>query len=330
MQTQAIVFTATNRVELQTIDMPPPGPGEVQIRTLCSAISAGTEGWVLANEFTWDATHYPCVPGYQRVGEVIAIGEGVSTVDVGDRVCATTGSWSGAVGPQWGSHAAVANTLEDEVYQLPDTIDNLDAAGVVVAQVGFNAASRVNLNPGDWVAVYGDGLIGQFAAQWARARGARVVLVGRRADRLALAAEHSADGVVNSRAEDACDAVRQCVGGDHVTAVIDTVQTEAAQVEYLPLLKHGEGQIVYTGFTPGATWADMGLLQKAELTTHYVSGWNYRRMHMTLLWLAAGKLAMRPLITHLVPPSGAPDMYRMIAAKNEPFLAIVIDWRDTQ
>ena len=65
----------------------------------------------------------------------------------------------------------------------------MDAAGAVVAQVGYNAASRVAMQPGDWVVVYGDGIIGQSAAQAARARGARVILVGHRAERVALAAQ---------------------------------------------------------------------------------------------------------------------------------------------
>lgn len=49
-------------------------------------------------------------------------------------------------------------------------------------------------------------------------------------------------------------------------------QSEAAQREYMPLLQHGRGQIVYSSFTPRTTWADMALLQQQELTAHFVSG----------------------------------------------------------
>ena len=65
MQTQAVVFVEVDHVDLRTIDMPAPGPGQVQIRTTYSTISAGTEGWGLRNLFTWQPTPFPCVPGYQ-------------------------------------------------------------------------------------------------------------------------------------------------------------------------------------------------------------------------------------------------------------------------
>ncbi len=326
METLAVVFTAPAEVSLQTIPMPPPGPGEVQIRTRYSTISAGTEGWAFQDRFTWQKTPYPCVPGYERVGEIVALGEGVTGWAIGETVMATVGAWKGAVVPQWGSHVAVANTVAREVYRLALGTDLVDASGAVVAQVGFNAASRVTMQPGDWVAVYGDGIIGQSAAQAARARGARVIVVGHRPERLALAAQHSADAAVNARDGNVVDQVRQIAGRQTVTAVLDSVQAEAAQREYTPLLEHARGQIVYCGFTPAATWADMGELQKHEFTTHYVSGWTRQRMEDTLQLMAEGRMRLHPLITHLVPAARGPEMYRMILNKSEPFMGITIDW----
>jgi hypothetical protein len=49
MQTEAIVFVGINRVEVRSLAMPDPEPGEVQIRTRFSTISGGTEGWALRN-----------------------------------------------------------------------------------------------------------------------------------------------------------------------------------------------------------------------------------------------------------------------------------------
>ena len=148
----------------------------------------------------------------------------------------------------------------------------------MVAQVGYNAARRARIEPGDWVAVYGDGLIGQCAAQAARGRGARVILVGHRAERLALAAEHSADAVVNGRDRQVVDEVRRVTGSEHVAAVLDSVQTEQAQRQYTPLLARAEG---------------------------------------------TDRLLR-------VPAARAPEMYRMIAAKAEPFLGITLDWEHSR
>jgi threonine dehydrogenase-like Zn-dependent dehydrogenase len=239
---------------------------------------------------------------------------------------ATVGAWDGEVKPTWGCHVAVGNTRASELYRMPEGTDDIDASGAVVAQVGYNAAYRAVVAEGDWVLVYGDGLIGQSAAQAARSRGARVILAGHRLERLALAAQHSADEVINTRTEDVVARVHALTDGKPVTAVLDSVQKEDAQQQYTPLLEHGRGQIVYCGFTPGLTWASMALLQQRELTTHFISGWNRARMESTLQLMALGKMHLRPLITHLVPYTDAPVMYRMTVQKHAPFLGITFAW----
>lgn len=310
--------------------MPDPGPGEVQVQTLYSTISVGTEGWVFQNLFIWQPTQYPCVPGYQRVGVITRLGPEVTGLQVGQKVMATSGVWAGAVKPQWGSHAAVANTRAAEIYALPPGADDVDASAAVVAQVGYNAASRVVMQPGDWVAVFGDGIIGQSAAQAARARGARVIQVGHRPERLKLAAQFSADAVIDSRRENVAERARAISGQKYVTAVLDSVQGAPAQREFAPLLEHGRGQIVYCGFTPADTWADMGQLQAQELTAHYVSGWNRARMEATLQLMAEGRMRIRPLVTHLAPWTRGPELYRLMLAKTEPFMGLTLNWSQTE
>ncbi len=327
MWTNAVVFTGVDQVEMRRIEMPTPGANEVQVRTDFSTISAGTEGWCLRNLFTWAPTPYPVVPGYQRVGTVVALGPEVKDWKVGDRVMATRGCWKGTpVKAFWGAHAAVCNTQADEVFRIPPGCDDVDASAAVTAQVGYNAGYRPDMQAGDWFAVYGDGIIGQFAAQAARSRRARAVLVGHRPERLQAAGKAGIEAVVNARTEDVIATVRRVTGRETVTAVVDTVQTLEAQKQYVDLLEDWTGQIVYSGFTPGNCWADMALLQQRRLTCHNVAGWTRPRMEATLALMAAGKLSMRPLLTHLVPPARGADMYRMIRRKSKPFVAITIDW----
>src|SRR6516225_3309949 len=138
MKTRAVVFTSPGQVELQEINMPAPAADEVQIRTTYSTVSVGTEGWILQNLFTWHPTPYPCVPGYQRVGVVEDVGRDVQGWHVGDHVMATLGAWPGSIQPNAGSHTALGNTPARELYRLPDGVDELDASGAVVAQVGYN------------------------------------------------------------------------------------------------------------------------------------------------------------------------------------------------
>lgn len=328
-QTKAVVFTDVDRAEIHELTMPDPGPGEVQVRTDCSLISVGTEAWILQDTYTWKKTPYPCVPGYQRVGRIVAIGPDVNGWQPGDRVFCTLSRWDGSPEPHSGAHMAVSNSPVGEIYRVADGIDDVDAAATVVAQVGFNAASRLTLDPDDWVLVYGDGLIGQLASQAARARGARTILVGHRKERMALAAAHSADHVLDDRDEDFLERVRSLTDSKPVAAVLDSVQSEAALVQYVDFLDVGH-QIVYCGFTPGTVWADMGLLQRRGLTTHFVSGWKPHRLEATLALIAEGRLQVKPLVTHTVAADAAPSMYEMILNRSEPFLGIALDWTEAR
>ncbi len=327
MRTPAIVFVREGTVELGEIEMPPPGKGQVQVRTRYSAVSTGIETWCCMNRYTRAAMPFPCVPGHQRVGAVTAVGEGVTGWAEGETAVATVGAWDGPAGPFWGAHAAVANSPAKELYKVPPGCDVVDAAAATAAQVGHCAGHRPALQPGDWVLVYGDGIIGQFAAQAVRGRGAKVIMAGHYPRRMELAAGAGVDVCVENTRKSVAAAVRQKTGGKPVVAVIDTVQTIPAQREYVPLLANGTGQVVFSGFTPGICWSDVALLQRQQLTCHYVSGWTRAGMEAALASLADGGLRFGPLVTHRVPYTAAPAVWRMILDKTEPFLGILFDWR---
>lgn len=327
MQNKAVVFSGVGQVELRDLPLPELAEGHLRIRTLCSGVSGGTEGWVLEDRFTWSRTRFPCVPGYQRVGIIEGVGAGVDGWQVGARVFATRSAWQGPVVPAWGAHIALADTTAEEVYRVEEGVSDANAANAVVAQVGLNAASRLTFSEaGEWVLVMGDGLIGQSAAQAARARGARVILAGRRGLRLRLAGEYSADAVINSREEDLAGAVRAITGTEKIRCVLDSVQTESAQAQYMPVLERRLGQIVYCGFTPGTTWADMAVLQQQELTAHFVSGWTRARIEATLDRMAAGRISLDNLITHRVSPDRAAQMYALNREKSQDLLGITFQW----
>jgi 2-desacetyl-2-hydroxyethyl bacteriochlorophyllide A dehydrogenase len=327
VKTRAVVFTGRGEVDFAEVEVPPPGFGEVQVRTLKSMISSGTEGWILQNRFSWTPTSYPAIPGYQRVGVVEAVGEGVAGIAVGQRVLATRSIWAAPMMAHSGAHAGLGNTPADEIYMIPDGVADIEASGTVVAQVGYNAAQRLVAEAGARVLVYGDGVIGQCAAQAARARGFWVAMAGHRTERLALAGRHSADLTLNTRDGDLGQRLAAHLGGHRLAAVLDTVQGVDAQRDFAGLLERGQGgQIVYCGFTDAEAWADMGDLQRREITAHFVSGWTRKRIETTLQLIAAGKMRLEPLITHHVSASDAPAMYRMIAERRAPFLGIALDW----
>jgi len=326
MKEQAIVFYARNDVRLSEIQVQDPEEDEVQVRTTASMISTGTERWILSDRFSRSGTPYPCVPGYQRTGIVEKIGRNVRQVQVGERVIATSGMSVAGTTAYWGGHLSLGNTKCGEIYRVPEYVGDDEAAGVVVAQVGCNAASRLDIRQGDWVVVYGDGLIGQCASQAARARGARTILVGRRAERLRIGGASSADFVVNASEGFVVERVREITGSALITAVLDTLQNEEVQKSYLPLLETGKGQIVYCGHSTDKAWADMTALQAHGLTCHFVSDWTRARIAATLALMNAGAIKLAPLVTHRMTSEEAPLLYRMLLENKEPFLGLMIDW----
>jgi 2-desacetyl-2-hydroxyethyl bacteriochlorophyllide A dehydrogenase len=307
----AVIFGKAGVVTTGEVELPPLEAEEVLIETRVSVVSAGTEGWVLHDRMGWAGrSPYPLVPGYQRAGVVRAVGAAVRGLSVGDRVATTTCRLAGAVRAHWGGHVALGQEVQAEVLLIPARVSDLDAANVAVAQVGYNAASRPRLEGGEVAAVFGDGLIGQMAAQALRARGARVVLCGRRALRLELGARHSADAVVDLTAGAPREALR-ALAPSGLDVVVDT-STVPDMALFLDVLRPRDGQIVlsgsyYTNYARGeGLMVDADALQRREIALLTNSGWTRQRLAATLALMAAGKLRTPPLITHLQTYQDAP------------------------
>lgn len=328
---EAVIFTGDGTVTTGAVALPPLGDDDVLMETRVSVVSAGTEGWVLHDRMGWSGpSPYPLVPGYQKAGVVRAVGPHVSGLAPGDRVFMTRGKVTGAVQACWGGHIALSQEDQQEVLKLPAGVDDRDAANLVVAQVGYNAASRPRLAGGETAAVFGDGLIGQMAAQALRARGARVILCGRRTRRLELGLRHSADAVVHLREQDARTALR-ALAPDGVDIVIDTGSAPDMAL-YLDVLRARDGQIVlsgsyYTNYAEGrGLTVDADALQKREIALLTNSGWTRERLQATLDLMARGAIRVAPLLTHVLPYREAPDAWRLIEARDSQILGVAFTW----
>ena len=209
--TAAIVFPAVGEVELRDVSLPTMGPDDVLVEVEHTTISAGTELHCLHGTIRLGAgtVRFPFTPGYQAAGRVRAAGDAVTEIAVGDRVfsarCKQPPGWEGG---WWAGHCAWHVAAAADVISLPSAVDTRSASALLLAQVGYNGGARPPVAAGDAALVIGDGLVGQWAAQVLRHRGARVLLAGHRRRRLEIAAEHSADEVVDTHAEDLGEWVR--------------------------------------------------------------------------------------------------------------------------
>ncbi len=159
----------------------------------------------------------PCTLGMEGAGVVTAIGEGVNTHAVGDRV-----AWCIV----WGSYAEYAVVPAWQAVKVPDALP-LDLAAVSVFQ-GYTAHYLAHdvgqLGPGKSCLVHAaSGGIGQVLIQLAKRSGARVFATTSSADKAAVARERGADLVVLYDNGGFVEAIREATGGQGVDVVYDSI-----------------------------------------------------------------------------------------------------------
>ena len=331
MQANAVVFTAPNTVEFTKVACPDPGPGDVIIRITHSWISNGTEGSYLRGERIAGDTPYreggpwpfPVVAGYQKIGMVEWTGADVTDLEIGETVFATIG-WVDDMFEPFGGQVSPTVCPRNEVWKLPEGVEPLAFAGMVLAQVGYNGGARPKISIGDGAVVIGDGMVGHWTAQTLAWRGAEVVLVGRHDDRLEKFARKPYRHTVNAQHVDWKEAVRDLLP-QGIKAGVDTIGSIAIMEDLMEVLDRF-GHLVSAGFYGTADRMALQPPRYGELSIDLVSGWTRARMDDTLRLIAAGHLEMLPLITHHFPVAQAADAWRLIEDKSEPVLGVILDW----
>lgn len=160
----------------------------------------------------------PAGLGLEGAGVVEALGDGVTDLQVGDRV-----AYAG--GPV-GAYAEVRNIPAHRLLKLPDTISFETAAAMMLQ--GLTAAyllrKTYRVQPGDAVLIHAAaGGVGLIACQWAKALGATVIGTVGSAAKGELAKAHGCDHVIDYSTENFSQRVREITGGEGVAVVYDGV-----------------------------------------------------------------------------------------------------------
>lgn len=109
-----------------------------------------------------------------------------------------------------------------------------------VMGTGYHAAVTAQVEPGKLVAVLGDGAVGLCGVIAAKRLGAeQIIIMGRHADRIALAKDFGATDVVSERGEDAIERVRQLTGGYGVHSVLECVGSDLSMNTALKIARPG-------------------------------------------------------------------------------------------
>jgi threonine dehydrogenase-like Zn-dependent dehydrogenase len=203
------LLLAVERLAIAETKAPAPGPGEVLIRPALAGICGSDVSLYLGHR---PVASFPHLLGHEIVGRVEALGEGVSTLAIGQRVvvepnyscgrCAFCLGGRGNICPDKKSAGVSVPGFFAELCVAParftwpvgEDLPDADAATIEPLAVAVTALRRSGAGLGDTIAVVGCGAIGLLLVQAARAQGIRVLAHETSARKLAMAGELGAEG----------------------------------------------------------------------------------------------------------------------------------------
>jgi NADPH2:quinone reductase len=170
---RAAAFGAEDVLEYQEIPVPEPAAGQVRVRVRAVGVNPA-DTYVRTGKYVFFTPSLPFTPGFDGAGEVDAVGAGVTSVAVGDRVFFSSLGTPGFSG----AYAEFAVTAAADVQPLPDTLTFAQGAAVgVPCTTAWRALfQKAGLAPGETVLIHGaSGGVGIPATQLARDAGATVI-----------------------------------------------------------------------------------------------------------------------------------------------------------
>jgi L-iditol 2-dehydrogenase len=323
---EALVVTEPNRLEIQQVPVPAPGPNEVLARVRAVSI-CGTDAHLVRGDYPgfWPPA-FPFTPGHEWAGEIVELGPGAERYgwSVGDRVAGTSHDACGVcqkcvegrynlcenygregLHRQYGHNYTGADATYvvhgvKTVFRLPDTLSFDEGALVDPASIALHVANRGGVSPGDTVAITGAGAIGLLSGDAALIRGAgRVIVVGR-GSRLAKAKALGFE-TVDSTSGDPVAEVRAMTSGLGADVVLECAGVPETVQWALAMLRRG-GRCAAVGIpTLGVEIAMQRLvLDELELVGSRASAGEMRRV---MPHVAQGRMRVSEMITHRFPLS---------------------------
>lgn len=287
----------------------------------------------------------PQVPGYSSAGTVIAVGEGVTDIQPGDRVA--------CAGASFAVHAEIACVPRLLLARIPargnSPIPFEWAAFGTLGAVALHGVRTAEAKLGDMVAVIGLGLLGQLTVSLLKVAGCHVLGMDIDAERTQRALKMGADAVADSASafRDLCAQASRGIGIDSVLiaaetpssdpvnlagaiardrAIVVAVGTVGMEIERKDFYEKELDFRISRSYGPGRY--DTAYEQKGrDYPIGYVRWTETRNMEAFVELLSEGKFNLEPLITHRFPIEDAPAAYELIMGKShERFLGVVIQY----
>jgi threonine dehydrogenase-like Zn-dependent dehydrogenase len=291
---RAAVVTGPGSISLIEVERPEPGPGQVRFRLEgCGVCASNLTPWAGP-----DWMRFPMAPGamgHEGWGVVDAVGIGVDTIAVGDRIAALS----------YHSYAEFDVADCDAVVPLPDSLDGQPFPGEPLG-CAMNIIRRSEIEAGQTIAIVGIGFLGALLTSLATNAGARVIAISRRPFSLEVARRMGASECIpmNDHRE-IIGQVKEITKGAFCDRVIEAVGRQQS-LDLSGELTRERGRLMIAGYHQDGprqvnmwlwNWRGLDVINAHERDPQvYVRG-----IHEAIAAVEAGRLDPRPLYTHRFP-----------------------------
>lgn len=318
-----LMATAINTVSICDRKLEQLKPTQVRIKTERSMVSTGTELHRIQNTHTVTKP-FPTMTGYIALGTIVGLGAEVTRWKLGDRVLFRA------------AHFAMIDVEADSCTAVPAAVSSADAVCTVLLGISIRGVRGGKVSLGKSVAVFGLGVIGQFATHLAKlAGGCPVIAIDPVPARREIAHRMGADVTLDPFKENVPERLRALTDGQGVDVAIESTATPRV-VASLPELTAFEGTLVILGGVHGKV--DMDLYTHVQKRNQTIVGCgspyhgdypfdNDDANHAAILrMMAAGMIRPNPVITHQAPYTQGPELYRMLMEEKDKAVGVQFTW----
>lgn len=313
----ALVLERQHELRLRDIDLPlETVPRTVKIAIHTVGICGSDVHYYTHGKIGPFVVSAPMVLGHEAAGTIVEVGDGVTHLKVGDRVCMEPGipdpnSRASRLGMynvdpavQFWATPPVHGVLTPHVihpanytFKLPDNVSFAEGAMVEPFAVGMQAAYKAGIKPGDTAIVLGAGPIGTMVAIAALAGGcARVIVADLAQPKLDIAARYQGVIPVNIRENNLIEEVSRLTDGWGADVVFECSGSMRAWETLMALPRPG-GTIVAVGLPLNPVGFDVSAAMTKELRIETVFRYAHQYDRAIALF-ASGKVDLKPLISH--------------------------------